>query len=140
MSDEHSIVWTLERDFVTSKAICEDDNCLDRYACAEECEVVYDVRRDAAGVTHGGVTHGVYDWDGVLKPRLRHEMRKGDHCNVVEFLNADQYIIPELNENQDTFEIGRTAIEPVWHGEDGVTWKRPIPQQSPVPQTGEPKL
>lgn len=129
-SRAHSIVWTLERDYVTSKAECADDNCLDRYTCTQECEVVYDVRRDSTGVSHG-----LYDHEGDFKPHLRHEMRKGDHCNVVEFLNADQYIIPELNENRDTFEIGRTAIEPVWQGEDGVTWKRANTLTSPATET-----
>jgi hypothetical protein len=127
----HSIVWTFDRDTVTAKAICEDEDCINRYGCVEECEVIYDIRRDESGATHG-----VYDWEGEIKPHLRHEMTKGTFCNVVEYLNADPSLIPELHDGPESFEIGRTAIEPAWQGDDGVLWNRPTP--SPVPQTGEP--
>lgn len=125
----HSIVWSLERDYVAAKVVCEDADCISRYTCDQGCEVLYEIRRDERGVTHA-----LLDWEGDIKPHLRHLMVKVDHCNVVEFLNATG-IIPELNERAENFEIGRTPIVPVWQGEDGVTWERPTP---PTP-TGEPR-
>jgi len=114
----HHIVWMLERDHVTASAVCGDEDCISRYTCKKDCEMLYDVRRDESGVSHG-----LYDWDGEIKPHAQHAMVKDDHCNVVEFLNAETGMLPELQEDGQTFEVGRTAIEPVWHGEDGVTWK-----------------
>jgi hypothetical protein len=114
----HTIVWKLENDYVTQIAVCNDDDCLSRYGCDHDCEVLYDIRRDDTGVSHG-----LYGHDDEIKLHLRHDMTKGSYCNVVEFLNAEPSMIPELHEDSTTFEIGRTRIDPVWHGEDGVTWQ-----------------
>jgi len=121
----HHIVWTLERDHVTASAECSDTDCISRYTCTEDCEILYDVRRDVSGVSHG-----LYDWEGEIKPHERHAMVKDDSCNVVEFLNAEPSLLPEMQEDGKTFEIGRTAITPVWHGEDGVTWNRAAGSES----------
>jgi len=115
----HHIIWTLDGDYIQGAVTCDDEDCISRYTCKQECEMLYDVRRDQSGVSHG-----LYDWEGEIKPHERHSMVKDDHCNVVEFLNAEPSLLPEMQEDGKTFEIGRTAIEPVWHGEDGVTWKR----------------
>jgi hypothetical protein len=115
----HHIVWTLERDYTQGAVACDDADCISRYECTQDCEVLYDIRRDESGVSHG-----VYDWEGEIKPHTRHEMTMGDFCNVVESLNADPSLLPELQDHPKTFEIGRTAIDVVWNGEDGATWKR----------------
>lgn len=117
----HEIVWSLDADHVTSTVVCLDEDCIHRYVCPEACEVIYDVKR--AGEV---VTHGLLDWEGEIKPHRRHEMVKEAHCNLVEFLNADRYLIPELYDGGDKFEIGRTPIVPVWQGEDGALWKRAL--------------
>lgn len=116
---QHEIVWELNGGSLASSAVCNDDDCLNRYVCTMQCELVHDVRRD-----DWGVTHGLYDWEGEVKPHTRHKMEKVDYCNIVEFLEADPYVIPELQETEERFEIGRTAILPVWQGEDGLLWKR----------------
>ena len=114
----HEIVWEFFIDGVRATAECTDDDCISRYECTEECEFYYDVRREADGT----VTHK--PWADEIPAINRHPMQKSDSCNVVEWLNADSSLIPELAEAHYTFEVGRTSFEPIWHGEDGITWKR----------------
>jgi len=115
----HHIIWTLDRDYIQGAVACDDDDCISRYTCTLGCEVIYDIKRDESGVSHG-----LYDWEGDIKPYGRHEMSKDDCCHVVETFDADPSLLPELQEHPKTFEIGRTAIDVVWQGEDGALWKR----------------
>lgn len=115
----HHIIWTLKGDYVEGAVACDDEDCISRYACTQECEILYDIKRDGAGVGHG-----LYDWEGDIKPHERHAMTKGDFCNVVEFLNSDPSLLPELQVDGETFEIGRTPIDVAWQGEDGALWSR----------------
>ena len=112
----HEIVWTFDGDHVTQEAVCSDEDCISRYTCPEPCEVLYDVRREPDGT----VTHK--PWDDGWPAINRHVMEKTDFCNVADWLNADPWLIPELAETRESFEIARTAIDPVF--DDGVTWKR----------------
>lgn len=112
----HEIVWTFDRDRVTQKLVCNDADCEYRYECPEACEIVGDTEK-----TGTGWRHRVYD--GTVDAEVWHPLRKVGYCNVVEWLNNSDGI-EELAAGRDTFEIGRTSVEPVWHGEDGAEWKR----------------
>lgn len=115
----HEIVWSLNSGSLRASAICTDPDCINRYQCHEGCELIYDLKRDGTNVSHG-----LLDWEGEIKPHHRHQMVLEDHCNIVEFLNADADVIAELQEFEETIEIGRTVIEPVWQGEDGLLWRK----------------
>lgn len=120
----HSIVWTFENDSVEGKAVCDDDECLNRYRCGPDCEVYYDVRRDP----DGNVTHAPWD-DENRQAIQRHVMEKDTTCSVCEFLNADPWILKELNDGHQSFEIASTPIVPVWDG-DGCLWRVPEPSDA----------
>lgn len=119
----HHIVWEMDRDHVSARAACDDEDCISRYICDEDCTSIFDIQRHEDGT----VDHGTWNDLGDELTGPRHPMYKADFCNVVEYLEADPSLIPELSEDLETFEIGRTAIEPVWQGEDGLTWRRPQP-------------
>jgi len=116
----HHIVWTHDRDHVEARATCDDPECLNRYVCIDgECETYYGVRREP----DGSVTHKQWD-DDERQVVNRHRMEKTDDCSVLDFLNADTYMIPELTtDDAAPFEIARTPIDLEWQGDDGVLWK-----------------
>lgn len=126
----HYIEWEFEDSGVDARGVCDDEDCIERYVCEHACEFVSDMRREADGsVTHGRWTESDDD--------PRHNMVKADSCNVVDFLNADTYMIPELTDsNGFRFVIGRTPITEVWQGEDGLTWKPRESQSADVHHEG----
>ena len=111
MSD-HEIVWTFDRDTVTSKTVCTaapDADCRLDISC--ECEY-FRIERDATGPFH--TQHDDYN------PRdvgVRHEMTPGGECNIVltvdESDGPTECAAPEVSE----FEIARTPVEFVWTGD-----------------------
>jgi len=115
VSGIHEIVWEFDRETVRATAVCNYDNCEHRYRCDEGCELLFDVSEH-----RGGYRHPVTD----SPTGIWHDMTKADECAFAEWLQIESDIIPELAEGNPTFEIGRTAILPVWQGEDGVLWKR----------------
>ena len=115
MSAIHELVWEFTRDHVRAKAVCNDDDCAHRYRCAEDCEQLFDVTKRGDGYQHPVTDSPTGLW---------HDMTKADECAFAEWLQIESDIIPELADGNPTFEIGRTAIIPVWQGEDGVLWKR----------------
>lgn len=113
----HELVWSLDRGSVSARLECNDEDCINRYVCVHACETIYDiVRADDGTVSHG-------QWFQDEETDERHEMTREGECNFALFLNEDPCLIPELFEDDD-FEIGRTLVDPVWQGEDGVLWKR----------------
>lgn len=114
---EHEIVWEFDDGWVCCKLVCNDDDCQYRYVCAGDCEVIFDIQK-----TETGYRHQVNYYEDDRPSYIWHEMRKVDYCNFVVFMDAGD--LPEQNEERDSFEIGRTPVEAVWQGEDGVNWKR----------------
>lgn len=116
----HEIVWTFDQDRVTAKVICHAEpgaNCrleVDHPNC--ECWS-WTIERDEQGPFHLFETE---DDDG-NDIEERHDMRDtaespyGPTCNFQTWVNEGE--IKELGFNQPIFEIGRTAIDPVWRGD-----------------------
>lgn len=115
----HHIVWTFDDNDIEQAATCDDPECIHRYVCIDgACEVYYDVKR----ADDGTVTHK--QWDDDDRPIIqRHRMENRDECMLLDYLNADPWVLRELNDGHQKFEIGRTEIEPVWQGEDGALWR-----------------
>ncbi|MFF2493233.1 hypothetical protein [Agromyces sp. NPDC058064] len=113
----HELVWTHDRDTVSVKPVCNNEQCQYRWVCTEDCELIYGIERHGAGYRHLAIEHasGRETW---------HAMVKSTACAFVDSLEADPWIIPELNETRETFEIGRIAVKPIWKGEEGATWDR----------------
>lgn len=120
MTSAHEIVWTFERDYVDAWVACNDEECVYRYLCPQECEIIYAPRR----LEDGRVVHSTWNESGDDLTGEPHEMVKGGVCEVVEALHADTTLIPELSEGRETFELARTPFTPVWDPDDGVRWKR----------------
>lgn len=114
---EHEIVWEFDDGWVRGNLVCNDDDCQYRYVCAGDCEVIFDIQK-----TETGYRHQVNYYEDDRPSNIWHEMRKVDYCNFVVFMDAGD--LPEQNEEPEPFEIGRTPVEAVWQGEDGVNWKR----------------
>lgn len=113
----HIITWAFDGDHVTGTLRCTDDDCIERYHCNHGCTSYSGVTRHPDGrVTHGQWTEREFD--------PHHEMTRGDECNFVVWLEADPSLLPELNERREKFDIGQTAVQPVWDIEDGPTWTR----------------
>jgi hypothetical protein len=114
---EHEIVWEFDDGWLRSKLVCNDLDCQHRYVCSGYCELIFDIQK-----TETGYRHQVNYYEDDRPSNIWHEMRKVDYCNFVEFMDTADLL--EENEERGTFEIGRTAVEPVWYGEDGVKWSR----------------
>ena len=112
---DHEIVWTFEGDHVGADFACNNEECEYRWTCPKGCEDLGAVEKTDSGYRHqAGWQEGDQVW---------HDMVPSD-CNFKEFILADAGMIPELSEDRTPFEIGRTPVEPVWHGDEGVTWSR----------------
>lgn len=115
----HEIVWTFDRDAVTSEVVCKEAvgaDCRlrpipDSVLC--QCEEWASPLRDEHGAYH------LYDGD---IGQEKHRMEDSGECNVALFLN-ESFCIEESAVGSPHFEVGRTPIEPVWQGEY-YDWKR----------------
>jgi hypothetical protein len=96
MSD-HGLRWEWSNGYVEAIAYC---TAPDDAPCHQACATP-----DCEGFDH---------WDG----EPGHDMRQVDYCNVVEWLNGDPGILPELNtKGTSAFVIAETPINPVWEGD-----------------------
>lgn len=112
----HEIVWTFDRDMVTSKIVCNaapDANCRLTGVC--DCES-WVIERDA-----DGPFHTYEDYDGAITER--HEMRPVDYCNIVLTVDESDGAPDCADEGVPAFEIARTPVEFTWNG-DWYAWKR----------------
>ena len=117
----HFIVWSFDRDTVSARAQCDDEDCRFRWVCTDnDCEVMHGVEPTADGYRH-------LAYDSEADADDWHVMVKASYCNFDEWINGDPSMIPEIAEDRPTFEIGKVAVEPVWQGEDGATWKLAVP-------------
>lgn len=127
---EHEIVWKLDGGSVVAELVCNDTECEYAWTCPEGCPVLTDQERTETGYRHRAHQSltGLAD--------VWHDMEPAE-CNFETWLNADRYMIPELNDCTTVFEIGRTTVEPVWMGEDGTNWLRPEDRTSPDSSIGK---
>lgn len=113
MSD-HKIVWTHVCDHVEGRAVCEapeGSNC--RVYCDQGCES-YSIERDEIG------PHHLVD---TFDSEMRHDMVPYDGCVVVDWLNAEPDVLPEMRVGgTGDFSLGETPIKPVWEG-DYYAWE-----------------
>ena len=113
---DHEIIWTFEGDHIGADFVCNNEECEYRWTCPEGCEYLGLVEKIDSGYRHR------YDWYP-LDDEVWHDMVQSD-CNFKGWMLADAGMIPELSEDRTPFEIGRTPVEPVWQGDEGVTWIR----------------
>ena len=119
--NSHELVWTFDRDDAQVELVCNDPNCQYRYACDKGCELIYEAEPYNGGFRHPAVEHEIG------RVTLWHEMVRRDECNFALWINESGCAAELCAVSNDTFEIGRTPVEPEWLGEDGAEWKRVLP-------------
>lgn len=112
----HRIIAVLERGgTVRWEARCtapEGARC--RLDCPEGCES-WRTEHDEQGYFHKVET--------LLEPSIRHDMVDSGQCNICDWLNADQSLIPELYDGRGDMVLANLEITPTWEGSDeGFTW------------------
>jgi hypothetical protein len=122
----HSIVWEFSRDVVRPTVICEaleGSDCRlgpeDYRVC--QCESWSILRGD-----DGRPYHLAEAWGDEARREApaRHYLTDSGECQVVLFLTESDCIEESCDDTSDnTFEVGRTQIEPIWRG-DYYDWKR----------------
>lgn len=114
MSD-HQIEWTHCNDHVEAAATCQAQPGSDcRVYCDQGCES-YSIERDERGPFHTVAT--------LDDLQHRHDLVPYDGCVVIDWLNAEPDVIPEMRVGStDEVPIGCIAIKPVWEG-DYYAWE-----------------
>jgi hypothetical protein len=122
---QHAIRWEFDEDTVRATAICnapEGADCRLEPADPEcECEEYAGFERRDDGTFWHALTDGYRDHDVPRDVQQWHQMKPGGDCNVIGFLNADPFVLPEMGEGR--FVIAETPIETVWNGDD-YEWKQ----------------
>lgn len=117
----HVIVWEFDVDTVTSRVVCLEDAGADcRLTSASpdcDCEAWGQIERRADGTVWHALTEGYRDLTLPRDVPQWHEVKACNECNVAAFMNEDPSLIPELGQGSESFELARTAIEPVWVGD-----------------------
>jgi len=120
----HKLIYEHDRDQTCVRALCvadADANC--RLRCPHDCEWI-SIERDEHGPFHMVDTFDeLFETNQEPLP-VRHDLVSGPACHVVDWLNEDASLIPELNDPYQRFEIGTIDIDVKWVNGDEIMWAK----------------